>query len=384
MVGIKKVHYISGSRADFGLMRKCLQALDSCDGINLGIVVTGQHLSSKYGETQDDIKKAGLEIVERIYTNVSGDDGLEMALAYSETVIGLSKFWSDDPADLIILLGDRPEMLAAAVVAVMLNIHCLHIHGGERSGTIDDRFRHAISKLAHYHVTASIDARNRLLQMGVPDNMVVNLGAPGLVGILDDADAARDEAKIYFDHSLRTPKVVCTYHPVVQEQETVHQQMSCILKLLVNEKCQGILLMPNSDAGGREIESAIERFSGEMKRNGLKLLRHLPRSVYLACLSECDVLVGNSSSGIIESASFGVPFLNIGTRQNNRLRNENTFDCPIINDRLLEEAFSKAISSGKREAYKNQYYSKSTDRQLSDFIQNLKLDSSDLSTPNSY
>lgn len=378
------VHYISGSRADFGLMARCLLQLDRVPNIRLGIIVTGQHFSNKYGETFVDIDKSGLNVIEKIKSDLSGVDGLEMATAFGEQISALGRFWTKTRPDLIIVLGDRAEMLAASAAAIMLNIHCLHVHGGELSGTIDDRFRHAISKLCHFHAVTSEDAKIRLERMGISPQYIYNIGAPGLVGIKQDAEHRLSDAKKYFPCSEIGIKVVCVFHPVVQEIQSISDQMRLVIELLLKKKCRGILLLPNSDAGGKRIEEVIDDYKPELNENGLIIFKHMDRKLYLSCIKTCDLVIGNSSSGIIESASLNVPALNIGSRQRNRLRNNNVVDCPSISRTALSSSFDQALALDRTKPFENKYGDGNADKHLSQIILELNLDESSLCSGNTY
>ena len=373
------VHYVSGSRADFGLMARCLLRLNHDPKIRLGVIVAGQHLSTKYGETFAAIDETELTVVEKIKSDLSGGDGLEMSAAFGHQVSTLGKFWAKTRPDLVIVLGDRAEMLAASTAAVMLNIHCLHIHGGELSGTIDDRFRHAISKLCHFHAVTSEDAKIRLERMGIPPQYIHNIGAPGLVGIKEDAELRVPEAERYFSGTEIGTKVVCIFHPVVQEIGDISNQMQVVIELLLSRKCRGVLLLPNSDAGGKLIEDTIDKYRSKLSLSRISIVKHLSRDIYLSLLKSCDILIGNSSSGIIESASLGTPCLNIGSRQNRRLRNTNVVDCPAVSTCDLERAFDKAIQLGKTVRFENKFGDGQADIYLANLIAKLPLSEESLS-----
>ncbi len=373
------VHYVSGSRADFGLMARCLLRIDCNPSIRLGIIVTGQHFSKKYGETVANIDETELTIVKKIKPDLSGVDGLEMSAAFGHQISALGRFWTKSRPDLIIVLGDRAEMLAASAAAVMLNIHGLHIHGGELSGTIDDRFRHAISKLCHFHAVASADAKTRLERMGIPRQYIYNIGAPGLVGIREDAERRVLDAEKYFSGTEIGIKVVCVFHPVVQEIDVISNQIQVIIELLLGRDCRGVLLLPNSDAGGKLIEDTVDKYRSKLSLKGISVIKHLNRDIYLSCLKICDILIGNSSSGIIESASLGTPCLNIGSRQNRRLRNNNVVDCPTVSAFDLERAFDEAMRLSETTIFENRFGDGQADIYLENLVSKLPLNRDTLS-----
>lgn len=381
--GVLKIHYVTGSRADFGLMRKTLQHLNTLPEIHLQAVVTGQHLLPRYGETVRDIEAAGIEIAHKIPVALSGNGGFEMGQALAQEMLGFLDVWSKDKPDLVLVLGDRGEMLAAALAAVHLGIHLGHIHGGELSGTLDESFRHAISKLCHFHFTSSTDASTRLKRMGEDPAHIFTIGAPGLVGLADNVVKTEGWIENRFKLTPAETCVLVVFHPVVQETGMAAEQMKTLLDMLEANSCYGLLFLPNSDAGSAEIERVIAAFQqNSQNAERFKIIDHLERDQYLDCLANVDMMIGNSSSGIIESASFNVPCLNIGTRQNKRLRNDNTIDCPEISPALLGQAFKQARQL--KGPFHNAYGDGNTDQILANILKTLPLPQSALAKCNSY
>lgn len=337
-----KIHYVSGSRADFGLMSRCLAAIEEA-GHAVGVVVTGQHLVPAYGETVGDVEASGLPIVARIPVELSGATGAEMAHAVSAELAGLAEFWTQDPPDLVLVLGDRGEMVAGALAGVMLNLPVAHIHGGERSGTIDESFRHAISKLSHFHFPATQASADRLIAMGEDPARIHVIGAPGLVGVSDEVKAVptADELRRTFGLPSDRPVALTVFHPVVQEQRDVGAQVSAVIAGARRAGLSQILLRPNSDAGGAAVDAAIDAAAEGVD---IAVVTHLSRPDYLATLAASDLLLGNSSSGIIESASFGVPCVNVGSRQQGRERNANTVDVPQVTADAVRDGIQQALA----------------------------------------
>jgi GDP/UDP-N,N'-diacetylbacillosamine 2-epimerase (hydrolysing) len=239
------------------------------------------------------------------------------------------------------LLGDRGEMLAAAIVAFHLEIPTAHLHGGERSGTLDDGFRHAISKLATWHFPATAESAARLERMGENPDCIVKIGAPGLVELskLGDTPAHWLANRFPGTHGRRT--ALFLFHPVVQEADRAESQACAILTVLGAEGFHVIALRPNSDAGGRTIARELDRWQAN-GGDGV-VLHHLGREDFLRTLQSVDVLVGNSSSGIVESASLGTPCLNLGSRQDGRERNGNIVDCPAFSIEEIRKGLAKAV-----------------------------------------
>jgi UDP-hydrolysing UDP-N-acetyl-D-glucosamine 2-epimerase len=337
-----KIHYVSGSRADFGLMRGCLQHLAGSRH-ELSVVATGQHLLEKYGSSVNDIRAAGLSLAAQIPARLTGESGGEMARAFTAEMDGMIDLWERDRPDLVLVLGDRGEMLAATLAAVHLGIFTAHIHGGERSGTLDESLRHAISKLAHVHFPATEDAAQRLKRMGELPETIRVIGAPGLVDLCRSRAACIDRRAILSEYGLSVdrPLSLVVFHPVVQEAGDGGGQIRTVIRSLQSLGHQLVVLRPNSDAGGKAIDQSLDAVG---EHPDIVVLTHLERRHYLSLLAAADVLVGNSSSGIIESASLGTPCVNLGSRQNDRLRNDNTIDCPEIREQEIQNAVSQALA----------------------------------------
>ncbi len=343
MSAIRRILYFTGTRADFGLMRATLLSIKACAACDLSLVVTGMHLDRAYGYTVDDILASGLPVAARVKIEQGLPDGALMARNIGRMVTGFTDVLITEKPDIVLVLGDRGEMLAAAIAALHLNIPIAHIHGGERSGTIDEPVRHAISKLAHLHLVATQDSRERLLRMGEDPAHIVVTGAPGLDGLYELATATKSDLFARYDLDLEHRLALFLYHPVVQEAGSATAGTSAILAALERSGCQVLALRPNSDAGSAEILEVLDEAASAGK---VKLVTHLQRPDYLSFLRHADVLVGNSSSGIIEAASFGTPVINIGSRQNLRERNSNVLDVPA-EPAAIVGALETALAQGR-------------------------------------
>lgn len=375
------IHYLSGSRADFGLMSACLHTINKSKRHNIQIVATGQHMLSKYGSTIDEIRAEKFEIAAEIPVNLSGASGAEMALALATELKGLIHCWEKNRPDMILLLGDRGEMLAGALAAVHLGIHIGHIHGGERSGTLDESFRHAISKLSHFHFPATIESAERLVRMGENSSHIYVIGAPGLVGITSLAGGCdRKTVASQFNLPEDRPIALVIYHPVVQEAEHSAEHIKAILEASTMNGLSQIILRPNSDAGGQAIDKLLDSIDSQPN---VRVLAHLPRTDYCKTLAGVDLLIGNTSSGIIESGTFGTPFVNVGNRQNNRQRNlANTFDCSDVNVSAINAAIIHALHSSPEQ--KNVYGDGTADARLLAALDHISLQPEILLKCNAY
>ena len=376
---MRKICYITGTRADYGLIRKTLLLLANQKEVNLSLIVTGMHLCKEFCLTINEIEKDGLHVCKTIPYNMFPQTGSTMALGVSEIIRQCVQSFLKDRPDILLVLGDRGEMLAATIAAVHMNIPVIHIHGGERTGTIDESIRHAISKMAHYHFVSTQQSKLRLEKMGEnPENIFV-VGAPGLDGIEEGANLTRSDIASKIGLDINGKWILFLMHPVIQDTHDRFLETKQILNACLGTKSQIIALMPNSDSGGEEIKKAIESFRNNQH---IKILTHVQRNLFLSLLNNCDLLLGNSSSGIIEAASFGIPVINIGNRQNLRERNANVVDIKN-NDSNLSQIIKEQLLHGKYQI-KNIYEQPNTCEKIVHLLTELSLDKTILNKFNIY
>lgn len=377
---MRHVCYISGTRADFGLMRRTLEAVRAAGGLRLSVVATGMHLDERYGLTVREIEAAGLPVAASIRVDGTGaGTGAAMARDVSRMLAGMVDAFERLRPDIVLLLGDRGEMLAGAIAALHLNVPIAHVHGGERSGTIDESVRHAISKLSHFHFVATAQSRERLIRMGELPARIFVTGAPGLDGILEDASIARADLLAGVQFDAGRPVALFVFHPVVQEAEQAGPVASMILESLLDKGVQVLALRPNSDAGSAGVRAALDHQSGHP---ALRVVTHLPRPAFLSWMAAADLMVGNSSAGIIEAASFGLPVVNVGSRQNLRERNANVFDVEPA-PRALADVLARALGNG-RFGTQNVYGDGKASERITELLGTLPLDPSVLAKVNAY
>lgn len=376
---MRRVCYISGTRADFGLMRSTLLAVRDHADLELSVIATGMHLSPVFGSTVDEIEATGLRIIARVAVPLEPATGATMARNIGVMLGAFVDALEVDRPDIILLLGDRGEMLAGALAGLHLNIPVVHIHGGERSGTVDEPVRHAISKLSHLHFTATREARERLIRMGEREDTVHVTGAPGLDGLAEAA--LPDRATIALGHGLDPdrPFALMVYHPVLQEAVTAADDTRRILKALSDAGLQSLALMPNADAGSDGVRTALIEAGSAA---GLTVLTHLARPDFIAAMARADVMIGNSSAGIIEAASFGTPVLNVGPRQNLRERNSNIVDVPST-DKALAEGLAGLLAGGRYPA-QNLYGDGRAAARIAGLLATVSLDAALLMKVNGY
>jgi GDP/UDP-N,N'-diacetylbacillosamine 2-epimerase (hydrolysing) len=338
----RRICYLSGTRADFGLMRRTLCAITADPRLQLSLIVTGMHLSPRHGSTVTEIEAEGFDIAARVPVDLGATSAAGMAVNFGHMMTGIVPALQALRPDLLLLLGDRGEMLAGAIAAIHLGIPVAHLHGGERSGTVDEPVRHAISKLSHLHLVATAEARDRLVRMGERGQMVHVVGAPGVDGLVEAPKPERAALCREVGFDPQRPVGLMVFHPVLQEADDATWHVREVV-----EAGKGLLqvlaLMPNSDAGS---EAVREELMAAEARGEIVLRTHLRRDDFLGWLAGCDVLFGNSSSGIIEAASFGTPVVNIGSRQNLRERNANVVDV-ATGSGDVRTALAAALARGR-------------------------------------
>lgn len=376
---MRRVCYVSGTRADFGLMVHTLRLAHRAGKLDVSVCATGMHLSPLFGHTVDEIEASGLRISGRVPVVLDGTTGAVMARALGYELIGITDVLTKECPDLVLVLGDRGEMMAGALAAIHLNIPIAHIHGGERSGTVDEPVRHAISKLAHYHFVTTESARQRLIRMGERAEHIFVTGAPGLDGLTELADRSRTDlcAEAGFDASR--PVALAVFHPVLQEAADAGRQMRDIVQVLTAERVQVLCLMPNSDAGGNLIRETLEHFGSH---SDIRIMTHLARKDYVSWMAAADVMIGNSSSGIIEAASLNLPVINVGDRQRGRERSGNVMDVPPVPQAIADSL--RAALHLDRGSWRNVYGDGRAGERIVSLLESLPLSRQLLHKSNAY
>ena len=334
----RKILYITGTRADYGLMQSVLRKIEEHPKLELEIIATGMHLMPEFGMTINEIKKDGFKIHE-INATYGEDNKESMANFVGGFIQLLTKKATEIKPDLILLLGDRGEMLAGAIVGAYLTIPVAHLHGGEITSTVDEFSRHAITKLAHIHLPATEKSAERIIKMGEDPSNVFVVGAPGLDSILNENLIEPAELSKKYNLDSSKPIFMVVQHPVTTEVEDAHEHIREMLEAILELKHQTILIYPNADAGGRAMIEVIKEYE---KYPFIKTFKSIPHKEYLSLMKMAAVMVGNSSSGIIEAPSFGLPVINIGSRQEGRERAENVIDVDYDKEQI-KTAIKKAL-----------------------------------------
>ncbi len=340
-LGKRKVAYITGTRADYGLMRTVLRRIEATRKLSLSIIATGMHLSREFGYTIKEIERDGFDISARVPSLRPEDTGAGMLQSFSTFLSRLVDVVADLRPNIILLLGDRWEMLAGAMAGSYMNTLVAHIHGGEFSGSIDESNRHVITRFAHLHLVATQQHARVLLRLGEERHRIHVVGSPGLDDIVSGNYAATEDVvkKYHIDRSQ--PHILLVQHPVVTEREWAGSQMKRTLDAILRMGVQTTAIYPNADAGGREMIEVLRAYS---KRHPfIQVHRSIPRDEYLGLMACANAIVGNSSSGIIEASSFNLPAVNIGTRQQGRIHPANVLDVDY-DSRQIAKAIQKGMS----------------------------------------
>lgn len=369
----RKILYITGTRADYGLMKSVLREIENHPKLELEVIATGMHLMPEFGMTINEIKKDGFKVHE-IAATYEQDNKQSMANFVGKFIQLLTDKVKKIKPDIIMVLGDRGEMLAGVIVGTYLTIPVAHIHGGDISSTVDEIVRHAITKLAHIHFPATEKSAERIIKMGEDPSNVFVVGAPGLDIILNENLIEPTKLSEKYNLDLSEPILLVIQHPVTTEVEDAPTQIRETLEAISELRYQTILIYPNADAGGRNMIEVIKEYE---KYPFIKIFKNIPYKEYLSLMNIASVMVGNSSSGIIEAPSFGLPVVNIGTRQEGRQRAENVIDVDYdkeqikaaIKKALYDEDFKEKVKNCK-----NPYGDGKAGVRIADILSKIKID----------
>jgi len=343
----RRIAVVTGSRADYGLLYWVMKGIQEDAALDLRLLVTGMHLSPEFGYTCREIEADGFTVDAKVETLLSSDTAVGIAKSIGLGCIGFADAFAAMAPDLVLLLGDRFESFAAAQAAMVARLPIAHIHGGEATeGLIDEAIRHAITKMSHLHFVSAEAFRSRVIQLGESPERVFVVGAPGLDHIRRTKLMPANEIRKRLDLSRGRRLIVVTYHPVTLSSSPPARQLGELLTALdAFPDVQIVFTYPNADTSGREIIAALEAYS-RRRRDDVRLAVSLGQRKYLSLVKCADIVVGNSSSGLIEVPSFGKPTVNIGDRQKGRLRATSVIDC-------AEErgAIEEAIRTGLGEKF---------------------------------
>ena len=325
---MRRICVITGSRAEYGLLSGLMRAIHEDKELQLQVIATNMHLSPEFGLTYREIEKDGFIIDKKVEMLLSSDTPNATAKSVGLGTIGFADAFEDLKPDMIVVLGDRYEILSAVSTALFYKIPVAHLHGGEiTEGAYDDCIRHAITKMSHLHFTSTEEYRNRVIQLGEQPDRVFNVGAIGIENIKKVPLMTRTELEDSLGFEIGDKCLLVTYHPVTLEKSSAEEQSKNLLAALDQYKDYRIIFtMPNSDTNGRIIMREIEKYV-ELNKERSIAFKSLGLKRYLSALQYVTAVVGNSSSGIIEVPSFGIPTLNIGDRQKGRIAANSVVHC---------------------------------------------------------
>jgi GDP/UDP-N,N'-diacetylbacillosamine 2-epimerase (hydrolysing) len=344
----RKICVITGSRADYGLLRWVMQGIKDDPDLTLQVIATGMHLSNVFGMTYREIEEDGFQIDAKIEIHLSDDTPIGIADSIASGISGCAKAFDQLKPDIILVLGDRFEIFAAATSALVLKIPVAHIHGGETTvGAYDETFRHSITKMSQIHFVAAEEYRRRVIQLGENPVSVHLVGGLGIESIKRLKLLGREALETSLGIKFQLKSLLITYHPVTLESESTEQQMKELLTALSNLKDTTLIFtMPNADTGGSLLTKMIEEFTRNFA--DAHAFKSLGQLRYLSCVALVDGVVGNSSSGLTEVPSFKKGTINIGTRQSGRLQASSVINCrpevEHIND-ALKKLYSQDFRS---------------------------------------
>lgn len=345
----RKICVVSGSRADYGHLVSVMHAICTDPRLSLQIAVTGSHLLADQGHTWRMIERDGFRINARIDIGDADDSGVGIARRIGMGCARFAKAFRDLRPDIVVVLGDRYEILAATIAAYVMRIPVAHLHGGEASeGVLDEGFRHAMTKLSQWHFVATEGYRRRVIQLGEQPSRVFNVGAPGLDALRSMRYLSRAELAKDLKWDLGGRVAIVTYHPETLEKTSAPEQLSGLLAAIRRTEVKVLFTKANADAQGRKINDVLARFCRRNPKR-YKLVDNLGPVKYWSCLKCFDLMIGNSSSGIIEAPSFGLPVVNIGARQQGRIRARNVIDVGASAGQIqrgITTALSKRFRNG--------------------------------------
>lgn len=370
----RKICVITGSRADCGILFSVMKAIEASPYLKLYVIATCMHLMKEFGYTLSEIKKDGFRIFKIVDISYKEDKGEAVAIAVGKAVSEFSKIFSELSPDIVLVLGDRGEMLAASIAANYLNIPVAHIHGGEVSGHVDGVVRHAITKLSHIHFPATKSSAERILKLGEESWRIFIAGAPALDRIKNEH--LPDKNELFKKYNLAQGKhlIVLAQHPVSSQFRDAGKQIKITLEAVKSLKIQTIIIYPNADVGGRRMIEVIKNYENF---SYFRTFKSIPHEDYLGLLRSASVLAGNSSSALIEAPSFGLPAVNIGIRQQGRERGGNIIDVSHDKEKIIK-AIMKAIYDIKFRAKvkrcKNFYGDGRASKRIARVLSQIKLD----------
>lgn len=370
---MKTITVLTATRAEYGLLSPIIKTLQKCPEFCVRVVATGAHLSQEFGLTYQEIEKDGIEIDRKIEILLSSDTPSAISKSMGLAMIGFADYFAKSRPDALMVLGDRYETLAVCCAAMNECIPIIHLYGGETTeGAIDEAIRHAITKLSYLHLTSTEEYRGRVIQLGESPDRVFAVGAIGVENVLKQPLLSRKELSHSLGMELDCPYAVVTFHPVTLEGKSAEEQCRELLSAFDEyPHMKFIVTKANADADGRIINRLLEEYAA--RHDNVKVFDSLGMSRYLSAVKYADLVIGNSSSGLVEAPSFHIPTVNIGDRQKGRLKAESVIDCAPQKDEICK-AICKAKGNEMRKiaaSTKNPYGDGDTTGKIVEAIQKM-------------
>lgn len=373
---MRKVLVVTGTRSEYGLLYWTMKEIQNDKDLQLQLVVTGNHLVKEYGYTVEQIKKDGFLIDEEIDMIINSEKKSSIAKSMGIELIQMAQCFDRLKPDILLILGDRYETFVAAACAMMMNIPIAHMNGGESTeGAVDEQIRHAITKMSHIHFPGAEYYKERIIKMGEEPWRVYNVGQAGIENIKRLKLMEKSQLEVELNISFNKPVFLITFHPVTLDVENTENQISNLLDAIKDFNAKYIFTYPNADFGSKIIIDKINYFAKE--NNNAYIFYSLGQKRYLSLLKYANVMIGNSSSGIIESSIFKLPVVNIGDRQKGRLRNNNIIDVGYSKEEI-ECAIDKALFSKKFKeslnCIKNVYGDGNVSKRIANVLKSINID----------
>jgi len=371
---MRKIAVVTGARSEYGLLKNTIRKIEENLNMELQLIVTGTHLSKKYGYTVTEIENDEFEIKERIH--IIDDAVNDMCLEASKLLNGINNVFKRLKPDLLLILGDRYEIFIVSTAAMLMNIPICHISGGEiTEGAIDDKIRHSITKMSNIHFPGAKEYAENIAKMGEERWRIFNVGDPGIENIKNTKLYEDKEIKDKIGFKVDEKNLVVTFHPVTLESENTEQYIDNLISALNKFNNKIIITYPNSDVGSDIIIKKIKQY--EEENDNVKVFKSLGIQLYLSVIKKCGVVIGNSSSGIVEAPYFKIPVVNIGNRQKGRLMAKNIINCNYDSYEIYNSK-KKALSDEYREYVKNEtvslYGDGNTGEKIVEVLENINID----------
>lgn len=348
MIKKRKILIITGSRGEYGYFRPIIKIIEKDEQLEYKLIATNMHLLPEHGLSINEIISDKINIDSEIYMSLAGTTNTAMVKSLGVLLLSLADSISNEKPDFILLFGDRGEQLIGAMVGAYMNIPVAHVQAGEISGNIDGLTRHAIARFAHIHFASNQDAYNRLKKMGEQEFRIKLVGAPQLDEFLQQNYLSKNKIFEMYNFNPEKPLILLLQHPVTEQALEAGKQMESTLKAIDSLKHQTLIIFPNNDAGSNLIQEKIINF----RKPFVRVERNLKRELYAGIMNAASVIVGNSSSALLEAPSFELPAVNIGRRQEGRYQGNNVINVEHEPDKI-KETIIKSLSNDFRQNLKN-------------------------------